>query len=288
MLHAHTLTHTQKGEFWLHLDDNIWAEILLIEWASFPYIEKKRSKRRKEQGGSVEFWPLVCACVLSHFSCVWLFATLWTVAHQDPLMSVGFSRQEYWSGLPYPPPGDLSHPGIEPTLPLTPAVQADSLATELPGQPLLMHTQLLFSISFAPFLSSTRPYNVWSLLLHLWFSLLYSVTTLFIPSPICSWFPHQQFHPDIQTQMEYCLQTSPTIMKLYVQHWLNMSNFQLLLSASHQTCVFFSCFMTLLSPDHFNRHWPTVHQYPSSIPSCHMARLHFLAPLRFSGLPRRR
>ena len=49
--------------------------------------------------------------VLSHFSRVWLFATLWTVAHQAPL-SMGFSRQEYWSGWPCPPPGDLPDPGI--------------------------------------------------------------------------------------------------------------------------------------------------------------------------------
>ena len=49
----------------------------------------------------------VCVCaVLSHFSCVQLFATLWTVARQAPL-SMGFSRQEYCSGLPFPPPGDL-------------------------------------------------------------------------------------------------------------------------------------------------------------------------------------
>ena len=48
--------------------------------------------------------------VLSHFSRVRLSVTLWTVAHQAPL-STGFSRQEYWSGLPFPPPGDLSDPG---------------------------------------------------------------------------------------------------------------------------------------------------------------------------------
>ena len=46
------------------------------------------------------------ACMLSHFSHVQLFATLWTVAHQAPL-SMGFSRQDHWSGLPCPPPGDL-------------------------------------------------------------------------------------------------------------------------------------------------------------------------------------
>ena len=51
-------------------------------------------------------------CVLRGFSCVQLFVTLWTVACQTPL-SVGFSRQEYWSGLLCPPPGDLPDPGIE-------------------------------------------------------------------------------------------------------------------------------------------------------------------------------
>ena len=54
----------------------------------------------------------VDAYVLSCFSCVWLFVTLWTVAHQVPL-SMGFSRQEYGSRLPRPPPGDLPNPGIE-------------------------------------------------------------------------------------------------------------------------------------------------------------------------------
>ena len=51
--------------------------------------------------------------MLSHFSCVWLCATPWTVAHQAPL-SMGFSWTEYWSRLPCPPPGDLPDPGIEP------------------------------------------------------------------------------------------------------------------------------------------------------------------------------
>ena len=54
--------------------------------------------------------------LVSHFSCVLLFVTPWTVAHQAPL-SVRFSRQEYWSGLPCPPPGDLPDSGIEPVSP---------------------------------------------------------------------------------------------------------------------------------------------------------------------------
>ena len=53
-------------------------------------------------------------CVLSRFSCVQACATLWTAGHQAPV-SMGFSRQEHWSGLPCPPPGDLPDPEIEPT-----------------------------------------------------------------------------------------------------------------------------------------------------------------------------
>ena len=62
-------------------------------------------------------------------SLVQLFATPWTVAHQAPL-SLGFSKQEYWSGLPFLSPGDLLDPGIEPR---SPALQADSLLYEPPG-----------------------------------------------------------------------------------------------------------------------------------------------------------
>ena len=62
---------------------------------------------------------------------VQLFATPWTVARQAPL-SMGFSRQEYWSGLPFPSPGDLPDPGVEPK---SPALQADSLLLTLEGSP---------------------------------------------------------------------------------------------------------------------------------------------------------
>ena len=65
---------------------------------------------------------------LSH---VRLFATPWTVPYQAPL-SMGLSRQEYWSGLPFPSPGDLPDPGIEPG---SPALQADALTSEPPGRP---------------------------------------------------------------------------------------------------------------------------------------------------------
>ena len=75
------------------------------------------------------------ACMLSRFSRVQLFVTLWTVAHQDPL-SMDFSRQECWSGLPCPPPGDLPNPGIKSAFLKSPAL-AGRLFIPLapPGKP---------------------------------------------------------------------------------------------------------------------------------------------------------
>ena len=70
--------------------------------------------------------------MLSHFSCVRLFATLWTAACQAPL-STAFSRQEHWSGLPCPPPGDLPNPGVKPR---SPALQVDSLLLSHWGSPM--------------------------------------------------------------------------------------------------------------------------------------------------------
>ena len=55
--------------------------------------------------------------------------TPWTVAHQAPLC-IGFSRQEYWRGLPFPPPGDLADPGMEPTPPVSPALAGKFFTTE--------------------------------------------------------------------------------------------------------------------------------------------------------------
>ena len=75
------------------------------------------------------------ACVLSWFSCVQLFGTLWTVTHQAPL-STGFSRQEYWSGLLCPPPGDLPTQGPNPSLLCLLHWQVGSLALVPSGKPI--------------------------------------------------------------------------------------------------------------------------------------------------------
>ena len=74
------------------------------------------------------------ACVLSHFSHVRLSESSWTTSCQAPL-SMGFFRKEYWSGLPFPPPGDIPNPGIEPALLMSSALQVDSLPLVPPGKP---------------------------------------------------------------------------------------------------------------------------------------------------------
>ena len=74
----------------------------------------------------------MCVCMLHHFGCVLLFATLWTVACQAHL-SMGFARQEKWSGLPCPPPGDLPDPGIEPASLISLALADGFFTTTPPG-----------------------------------------------------------------------------------------------------------------------------------------------------------
>ena len=107
-----SLLQTQFQSTWGHLVSFQDTEVSSL-------IQLARCKR---QLCSVEIthWPL---CSVSH---AWLFATTWTVACQAPL-SKEFSRQGYWSGLLFPPPGDLPNPRIELESPASPAWQADSL-----------------------------------------------------------------------------------------------------------------------------------------------------------------
>ena len=98
------------GLWWLQRAASSYLGQLLCEWERTP----------------ISFKPLLfvmlCVCApLSCFGYVQPFAMPWTVAHQAPL-SLGFSRQEYWSGLPFPSPGVLPDPGIEPASPSSPAL----------------------------------------------------------------------------------------------------------------------------------------------------------------------
>ena len=102
--------------------------------------------------------------MLSHFSCVHLFATLWTVAHQAPL-SIGFSRQEHYSGLSYPLPGDLPNPGIESECLNRMYWQVSSLPLVLPGKPEKAYTMCQRGLKWSGrmsrrHISRSEPYKV--------------------------------------------------------------------------------------------------------------------------------
>ena len=86
---------------------------------------KSREAWFLSQKETISIYTSVC---VSHSVMSDSFATPWTVAHQAPL-SMGFPSQEYWSGLPFPSPGDLSHPGIEPSPPASPALAGGFFTT---------------------------------------------------------------------------------------------------------------------------------------------------------------
>ena len=108
---------------------------------------------------------VVLRCVLG---CFRLFMTSWTVAYHAPL-SMGFFRQEYWSGLSCSPPGNLPNPGIKPTAPGFPALQVGSL---------------LLSHRGSPILSSESPNSSWELDIH-------PPHHYYSPNPIVSVLPHK-------------------------------------------------------------------------------------------------
>ena len=95
-------------------------------------------------------------CVLSHFSRVRLCVTLWTVARQAPL-SMGCSRQEYWSGLPCPPPGDLPDPGIEPMSLTSPALAGEFFTTSATWEALCFSLKITYLISVVNSLTWNSP-----------------------------------------------------------------------------------------------------------------------------------
>ena len=138
----------------------------------------------------------VHACMLSRFSHVWLFATLWTSlgALQAPL-SMGFSRQEYWGGLPCPPPGHLPDPGTElaslkssalGSLPLTPAGK------------LVVRTHISPFFGFPSFLGHHRALSKF-LKLYSWFSLViyfrYNINSVYTSTPNSQFIPPNALPP---------------------------------------------------------------------------------------------
>ena len=94
----------------------------------------------------------MCVCMLSHFNCVWLFATLWSVARQAPL-SMAFYRQEYWNGLLSPLPGNLPNSGIKTASLMSPALAGMYFTTNATWEALL----LLISQSKRKFIRKAIP-----------------------------------------------------------------------------------------------------------------------------------
>ena len=128
----------EKSSNWMGYFNRMWK--LLQKRNSFKCIRKKclfysiyfRNQRRKRHS-HFYFMKLVCihAQSLSH---VWLFATLWTLAN-EATVSMGFSRQEYWNGLPFPPPRDIPDPGIKSESPASLALSGILFTPEPPGKP---------------------------------------------------------------------------------------------------------------------------------------------------------
>ena len=136
---------------------------------------------------------------LNCFSCVWFFATLWTVACQFSL-SMGFFRQEYWSRLPFPPPGDLPDPGIEPKSLMSPAFADGFFTARTTWEAPFIHISSVQSLSCV-WLSNPMDCSTPSLPIH--HQLLEHTQTC----PLSQWC-----HPTISSSVipfSYCLQSFP-------------------------------------------------------------------------------
>ena len=130
--------------------EEVFASVVMVELLSSCSFLKHRVNTKKWINGFIYLQqksnlhvlritliqPSMHACVLRHFSSVWLFATLWTAAYHV-LLPIGFSGQEYWSGLPCPPPGDLPDPGIEPASVTSPAFAGGFFTTNATWEALI-------------------------------------------------------------------------------------------------------------------------------------------------------
>ena len=130
--------------------------------------------------------------------CVWLFATLWTIAHQT--LPVGFFRQEYWSGLPFPSPRDLPDPGINLCLLHFLRWQASSLPLAPPGKPIIyVETCFLKSSTHNPTFIQIAQLGILaypsSVLCSCWsFYLQYILCVFQVPPPPCSFVSNLSIH----------------------------------------------------------------------------------------------
>ena len=152
----------RKNEFSVESDQNIqWLSSLKRRhiWKAFlpqslePFFQeffwqkKKNRNRQKVTTITKSKTNILSHCVHAQsLSCVWLFETLWSAVHQASLL-MGFPRQEYWSKLPFPSPGDLLDPGKDPQSPAFPALAGWFFTTELWEAPFLLLLLLLLLLS---------------------------------------------------------------------------------------------------------------------------------------------
>ena len=133
-LHTWTGVHTKAFLDLQPANGRLWDFLtsIITAWAN-SYSKSQPINAPSSPPPFLHIYLCLYRAVLSHFSRFWLFATLWTVAHQAPL-SMGFSRQEYWTGLPCPPRGDLPNPEIKPMSSASPALQGHILYHWTPGE----------------------------------------------------------------------------------------------------------------------------------------------------------
>ena len=110
----------------------------------------------------------IVMCMLSRFRRVWFFVTLWTAARQAPL-SMGFSRQKYWSGLPFPPLGDLADPGMDPMSLMPHALAVATKSAAAAAKSFQSCPTLCNPIDSSP-LGSSVPGGTWVSIFFLWCS----------------------------------------------------------------------------------------------------------------------
>ena len=121
-------------------------------------IEKRKCFPSLSQLLYLSLFYVLCCVHAKCFSHIWLFVTVSTVAHQAPL-SMGFSRREYWSGLPCPPPGNLPDPGIKPASLKSPALAGQFFTTRATGEALLKYWSRSMFVKFPCSVSTIRTHG---------------------------------------------------------------------------------------------------------------------------------
>ena len=176
---------------------------------------KKTAKGRKvsvevithfSKFGAIDSLPMNGACKPSCFTCVWLFETQWTVAHQSPL-SMGFSRQEYWNGLQFPTPGDLPNPGNKSASLMSPSLAGGFFTTSCIWETFPVRGKRLINVLLTEdTFSSSNVYSGGGVL-----SVPYQKAKLSKFSHFCSWRGNGHLWPEQRDSFHSCVTLTPVV-----------------------------------------------------------------------------